>query len=162
MPTQALRAAALLATLAAGAATAAAAQNPLAGYTVHIAATHWLGERSYTAHHWFKPLRDGVLQGLVFKETADGAPLIEVEWAIGQAVYDSLTPAERREWHPLAPAVAAGRVRLPDLAPAEEAKMLETVKTLYAQTINLAGIDGALPAGLRKVLLATHMAPGER
>ncbi len=92
MPTQALRAAALLATLAAGGATAAAAQNPIAGYTVHIAATHWLGERSHAAHHWFKPLRDGVLQGLVFKETA----------------------------------------------------------------------DGALPAGLRKVLLATHMAPGER
>ena len=69
MPTQALRAAALLATLAAGAATSAAAQNPLAGYTVHIAATHWLGDRSYTAHHWFKPLRDGVLQGLVYFTT---------------------------------------------------------------------------------------------
>ncbi|HJS47033.1 MAG TPA: DUF1264 domain-containing protein [Gemmatimonadales bacterium] len=162
MPAPALRSIAVLATLALGGTTAAGAQSPLSGYTVHIATTHWLGERSYTAHHWFKPLRDGVLQGLVFRETVDGAPLIEVEWAIGQAVYDSLTPAERKEWHPLAPAVAAGRVRLPDLAAAEEAKMLETVKTLHAQTINLAGIDGGLPAGLRKVLLATHLAPAER
>lgn len=162
MPTQALRAAAVLAILAGGTATGAAAQHPLAGFTVHIATTHWLGERSYLAHHWFKPLREGVLQGLVFKETADGAPLIEVEWAISQAVHDGLTAEERKHWHPLAPAVAAGRVRLPDLAPEEERKMLETVKTLYAQTINLAGIDGELPGGLAKVLMATHLAPAER
>lgn len=162
MKSPSLRSLALVATLAGGAAVSAEAQSPLSGFTVHIATTHWLGERSYLAHHWFKPLREGVLQGLVFKETADGAPLIEVEWAIGQAVYDGLTAEERSHWHPLAPAVASGRVRLPDLAPAEEAKMLETVKTLYAQTLNLAGIDGGLPGGLGKVLMATHLAPAER
>ena len=131
--------------------------DPLRQYTTHIVATHYLRGQSYETHHYFKELREGVLQGLVFRVAEVGAPLIEVEWAISGDVFARLPDWQKEFWHPLAPAVDAGRVRLPDLTPAEEQQMLATVRTLYAQTINLAGIEGELPIGLEGVALATHI-----
>ncbi|HEX6940991.1 MAG TPA: DUF1264 domain-containing protein [Longimicrobiales bacterium] len=135
--------------------------DPLRQYTTHIVATHYLRDEAYETHHYFKPLRDGVLQGLVFRRAVDGAPLIEVEWAISGDVFARLPDWQKAYWHPLAPAVDAGRVRLPDLPAAEEREMLATVRGLYAQTINLAGLDGALPIGLEGIALATHLTRAE-
>src|SRR5690606_1193054 len=100
-------------------------------------------------------------QGLVFRQTEEGAPLIEVEWAIGEAVFAQLPDWQKDYWHPLAPAVAAGRVRLPGLAGDAEREMLQTVGGLYAQTINLAGIAGELPVGLEGVAMVTHLTRAE-
>lgn len=135
----------------------AAVAGPLDQFTVHIVATHYLRDRSYDTHHYFKPLRDGVLQGLVFRDMQDATPLIEVEWAISEDVYSRLPDWQREHWHPLRPAVDAGRVSLPDLSDAEEAEMLDTVRGLYAQTINLAGLDGELPVGLEGIAMVTHL-----
>ncbi|HEX7120369.1 MAG TPA: DUF1264 domain-containing protein [Longimicrobiales bacterium] len=151
---------------AASAASAASAPesavaDPLRQYTTHLVATHYLRDESYETHHYFKPLRDGVLQGLVFRGTAEGMPLIEVEWAISEAVFGRLPDWQKAFWHPLAPAVDAGRVRLPDLSPEQEREMLGTVRGLYAQTINLAGLDGELPIGLEGIALATHITRAE-
>ncbi|HEX7051625.1 MAG TPA: DUF1264 domain-containing protein [Longimicrobiales bacterium] len=138
-----------------------AADGPLAGYTTHLVATHFLRGREYRTHHYFKPLREGVLQGLVFREAADGAAMIEVEWAIAPAVYEALPEWQKAYWHPLFPAVDAGRVELPDLPDAEEREMLGTVRTLYAQTLNLAGLEGELPVGLEGVAMVTHLTAAE-
>ncbi|HEU4799258.1 MAG TPA: DUF1264 domain-containing protein [Gemmatimonadales bacterium] len=135
--------------------------NPLSQFTTHVHAIHWLDGVRYEAHHWFKQLEPGVLQGLVFRTTSEGAPLVEVEWAIDSAHFAALPRDQQRHWHPLLPAVIAGRVTLPDVAEADEAETLKGIQTLYAQTINLAGIEGALPKGLQGVGLATHLAPGE-
>lgn len=136
--------------------------EPLAGYTTHVVATHWLRDRSYEAHHYFKPLQEGVLQGLVFRETADGAALIEVEWAIAREVWEKLPEWQRELWHPLFPAVEGGRVRVPALPPQQERELLGTIRGLYAQTFNLAGLEGELPTGLEGVGMATHLSPTER
>src|SRR5690606_31965390 len=90
--------------LAASPATAQVA-GPLQQFDTYLVATHYLRGESYETHHYFKQLREGVLQGLVFRTTENGAPLIEVEWAISQAVYDSLPDWQKEFWHPLAPAV---------------------------------------------------------
>lgn len=142
-----------------GAASQGARQptGPLAGYTTHVVATHFLRGQAYETHHYFKPLREGVLQGLVFRQTADGAPLIEVKWAIAQSVWEQLPEWQKAYWHPLFPAVDAGRVRLPDLPPDQEREMLRTVRGLYAQTFNLAGLNGELPTGLEGVAMVTHL-----
>jgi len=134
-----------------------AAAGPMSQYTTYIVPTHFLRDQSYETHHYFKPLRDGVLQGLVFRETADGAPLIEVEWAISADVFARLPDWQKEFWHPLAPAVDAGRVRAPNLPPDQARELLATVRGLYAQTINLAGIEGGLPIGLEGIALATHI-----
>lgn len=134
-----------------------AAAGPLSQYTTYIVATHFLHGQSYETHHYFKHLREGVLQGLVFRENADGAPLIEVEWAISGDVFSRLPDWQKEFWHPLAPAVDAGRIRAPNLRPDQERELLGTVRGLYAQTINLAGIDGELPIGLEGIALATHI-----
>lgn len=132
--------------------------GPLAEFSTHVVATHYLRGESYETHHYFKPLRDGVLQGLVFRTGDSGAALIEVEWAISEAVYRQLPDWQKDFWHPLRPAVDAGRVRLPDLSPADERAMLQTVAGLYAQTLNLAGIRGSeLPVGLEGVVMVTHL-----
>jgi acetyl esterase/lipase len=131
--------------------------GPLAEYSTYIVSTHYLRGQAYETHHYFKPLRDGVLQGLVFRQATAGTPLIEVEWAISQTVFDQLPDWQKEFWHPLAPAVDAGRIRLPGLAAAEEQEMLRTVRGLYAQTLNLAGIEGELPVGLEGVAMVTHI-----
>lgn len=143
------------------AAQAPAASSPLSQFTTHVHAIHWLDGVRYEAHHWFKQLEPGVLQGLVFRTTAEGAPLMEVEWAIDSAHYAALPRDQQRHWHPLLPAVDAGRVTLPDVPDADEAETLKGIRTLYAQTINLAGIEGALPEGPQGVGLATHLTPEE-
>lgn len=141
---------------------AQAGSGPLAEYGTHIVATHFLRDQSYETHHYFKGLRDGVLQGLVFRSDASGTALIEVEWAIGESVWQQLPDWQKEYWHPLRPAVEAGRVNLPDLSDAEEQEMLQTVATLYAQTINLAGIEGGeLPVGLEGVAMVTHLTRAE-
>jgi hypothetical protein len=131
--------------------------GPLAEYSTYLVATHYLRGQTYETHHYFKPLREGVLQGLVFRQAKAGTPLIEVEWAISQAVFDQLPDWQKEFWHPLAPAVDAGRIRLPGLAAAQEQEMLRTVRGLYAQTLNLAGIEGELPLGLEGVAMVTHI-----
>lgn len=147
--------------LAASAGRAHAQSNdggPLAQYTTHVVATHYLRGESYETHHYFKGLRDGVLQGLVFRASDSGAALIEVEWAIAEGVYQQLPDWQKSFWHPLRPAVDAGRVRIPGLSGAEERDMLQTVAGLYAQTINLSGIAGGeLPVGLEGVAMVTHL-----
>ncbi len=134
-----------------------AVAGPLGQYTTYLVATHFLRDQSYETHHYFKHLREGVLQGLVFREAADGAPLIEVEWAISGDVFARLPDWQKEFWHPLGPAVDAGRVRAPGLPADQERELLGTVRGLYAQTINLAGIDGGLPIGLEGIALATHI-----
>ena len=141
--------------------TAQAAPVPLRGFSTHIVATHYLGKRSYQAVHYFKQLRPGVLQGIVFRHTGESAPVIELEWAISSERYRALPARQRRRWHPLAPAVDAGRIELPDLSEEAEREQLAGIRGLYAQTLNVAGIDGALPTGRRGVRSVTHLAPGE-
>ena len=141
--------------------TSVAPAGPVAGYATHIVATHFLRGERYETHHWFKPLRDGVLQGLVFRDTTAGASLIEVEWAISEPVWAALPDWQKEFWHPLFPAVDSGRIRLPDLGPEEERTMLQTVRGLYAQTLNLAGTGTELPVGLDGVGLATHLTRAE-
>lgn len=138
------------------------ASGPLAQFTTHVVATHYLRGQPYETHHYFKQLREGVLQGLVFRQSAEGSPLIEVEWAIGEQVYNALPDWQKEYWHPLAPAVDAGRVTMPDLPDAQEREMLQTIRTLYAQTFNLAGIEGGvLPVGLEGVAMVTHITRAE-
>jgi len=136
--------------------------GPLAQYTTHVVATHYLRGQPYETHHYFKQLRDGVLQGLVFRDAAAGTALIEVEWAISEQVYNALPDWQKEYWHPLGPAVEAGRVKLPDLSDAQEREMLQTIRGLYAQTFNLAGIEGGvLPVGLEGVAMVTHITRAE-
>lgn len=132
-------------------------RGPLTGFDTHIVATHYLRGEAYETHHYFKPLRDGVLQGLVFRETSVGAPLIEVEWAISGEIFEALPEWQRAFWHPLAPAVEAGRVRLPGLDASAEEEMLAAVRGLYAQTMNLAGLQDELPVGLEGVAMVSHL-----
>lgn len=132
--------------------------GPIQEFSTYLVATHFLRGQSYETHHYFKELRDGVLQGLVFRTTEQGAPLIEVEWAISGEVFERLPNWQKEFWHPLAPAVDAGRIRIPGLEPAQEQEMLQsTIRGLYAQTINLAGLDGELPVGLEGVAMVTHI-----
>jgi hypothetical protein len=42
--------------------------GPLAEYSTYIVATHYLRDQAYETHHYFKQLREGVLQGLVFRQ----------------------------------------------------------------------------------------------
>jgi hypothetical protein len=141
--------------------TTQAAPVPLRGFSTHIVATHYLGRRSYQAVHYSKQLRPGVLQGVVFRHRDASAPVIELEWAISTERYRALPARQRRLWHPLAPAVDAGRIELPDLSEEDEREQLAGIRGLYAQTLNAAGIDGALPTGPRGVRSVTHLAPGE-
>jgi hypothetical protein len=142
-------------------ATTQAAPVPLRGFSTHIVATHYLGGRAYRAVHYFKQLRPGVLQGLVVRHRDPSAPVIELEWAISTERYRALPAAQRRHWHPLGPAVDAGRITLPDLSDDAERRELAGIRGLYAQTLNAAGIDGGLPRGVRGVRSVTHLAPGE-
>lgn len=136
--------------------------GPLAQYSTYLVATHYLRGQPYETHHYFKPLREGVLQGLVFREPAGGAGLIEVEWAISEQVYNALPDWQKEFWHPLAPAVDAGRIKLPELAAAQQQEMLKTIRGLYAQTFNLSGIEsGTLPVGLEGVAMVTHITRAE-
>ena len=151
----------LIGSVAAQGGAPAKTTGPLAQFTTHVVATHYLRGQPYETHHYFKPLREGVLQGLVFRETAGGAPLVEVEWAISEQVFNGLPDWQKEYWHPLGPAVEAGRVKLPDLSDAEEREMLTTIRKLYAQTFNLAGIDGGLPVGLEGVAMVMHITRAE-
>ena len=138
----------------------AATAGPLAGFSTHLVARHWLDGRGYTAEHFFKEVRPGVLQGLVVRDLGEGAPVTEVEWAITPEVYATLPKHQRRHWHSLATAVDAGHISVPGATPEQERQVLAHVRTLHAQTLNLAGIDGGLPTGPRGVRPVTHLAPG--
>lgn len=135
--------------------------GPVSQFTTHLIATHYLRGQAYETHHYFKSLRDGVLQGIVFRGTDGGAPLIEIEWAISGDVFDALPEWQKEFWHPLAPAVDAGRVSVPGVTAEDERSTLATVRGLYAQTINVAGLDGALPVGLEGVAMVTHLTRDE-
>ena len=81
-------------------AAADAPTDPIRQFSTHVVATHYLRGEAYETHHYFKPLREGALQGLVFRHAVEGAPLIEVEWAISQEVWNRLPDWQKDFWHP--------------------------------------------------------------
>lgn len=138
--------------------------TPLAGYTLHVVATHWpLPEgEPYTSHHWFKAVEEGFFQGINFLSDDPAATVVEIEWAIGAERWRALPERERAHWHPLAPAVAAGRIEVRGVDEATAAETLQAIAGLYAQTIAPAGVEGRPPSGLADVVQVTHLAPEER
>ena len=112
----------------------AASINPSAGYTLHVDAEKHFGDAHPTeiAHHWCKPV-SGMTECLIFDSDAPDARLVEVETIITPAVYKSLSPQEQALWHWHKTEIPKVNAKLPDMTPAEAAKVVASITDTYGK-----------------------------
>jgi uncharacterized protein DUF1264 len=142
-----------------------AGTNPTGGDRVHVdLAVHFAWDPARIAHHWCKPVANGVVECLIYASDDPDAPLVAVEEVIDEATYQGLDPAEQRLWHSNVAEAAAGsdpNRPAPSMAEAATAAA-ESGGATYGKLILLwdfaRGDD--LPTGEPRVIYPSGTAPG--
>lgn len=113
----------------------AASINPTAGYTLHVDAEKHFGDAHPTeiAHHWCKPVPGMAAECLIFDSDSADARLVEVETIVSPAVYKSFSPQEQALWHWHKTEIPKVNAKLPDLTPAEAAKVVASITDTYGK-----------------------------
>ena len=116
-------------------AAAAAGTQPSAGWTIHIDAQKHFGDAHPTeiAHHWCKSVAGGMLECQIYDSDAPDARLVAVESIVPPAMYKSFTPQEQAYWHYHKDEIPKVNATMPDVTPAEAAKMISQISDTYGK-----------------------------
>jgi hypothetical protein len=114
----------------------AATQNPpTQGWTLHIDAQKHFGDAHPTeiAHHWCKPVENGMTECQLYTSDAPNATLIGVETIVGPAVYKSFPSSEQASWHYHKDEIAKVNATMPDLPPDQAKKVTDSILDTYGK-----------------------------
>jgi hypothetical protein len=116
----------------AGAATGA---NPTQGWSLHVDAQKHFGDQHPTevAHHWCKPVENGMTECQLYNSDAPNATLIGVETIVGPATYKSFSSSEQAMWHYHKDEIPKVNATMPDLSPAEAKKVADSLMDTYGK-----------------------------
>jgi len=110
------------------------------------------------AHHYCKGMNEEFTQCVIFDGNTDDANIIGLEYIISEALFEKLTPEERKSWHPHNYEILSGQLVLPGVpAVAEKAALAKKINS-YGKTWHVwdTGHEGhpaahALPIGEPKL-----------
>ncbi|CAH1386535.1 DUF1264 domain-containing protein [Candidatus Nitrotoga sp. M5] len=93
----------------------AAANGPLAGYTIHVAAPHVMnGEIMGPYHHYCKAINADIIQCILFESTQPNARMTEVEYMVSKRLARTSLPkwSHTQNWHDHQEEIDTGRVAI--------------------------------------------------
>jgi hypothetical protein len=113
----------------------AASVNPTQGWNLHIDAEKHFGDANPTevAHHWCKAVSGGLIECQIYDSDASDARLVEVETIVSPTVYKSFSPQEQALWHYHKVEIPKVNAKLPDMTPAEAAKVIASISDTYGK-----------------------------
>jgi hypothetical protein len=114
--------------------SAAAAEKPAEGFTLHIdAKLHFPGAPDMVAHHYCKEVAGGMTECLLFESDEPNARLVGVEVIVGADAHAALPDDEKAMWHYHKEEIAKVSATLPDVSAEEGAKVLKDVEETYGK-----------------------------
>lgn len=116
-------------------AAAAASAGPTQGWNLHIDAEKHFGDAhpAEIAHHWCKPVSNGLTECQIYNSDAPDAQLVAVETIVAPAAYKAFPAQEQAMWHYHKDEIPKVNARLPDLSPAEAKKVVESISDSYGK-----------------------------
>jgi|SRR5579884_453488 len=115
--------------------TAATMTPPTAGWTLHIDAEKHFGDAHPTeiAHHWCKPVANGLTECQIYNSDAPNAQLVAIETIVPSATYRSYAPSEQAMWHWHKTEIAKVNATLPDMSPAQAKQVVDAISDTYGK-----------------------------
>jgi hypothetical protein len=99
-------------------------------YGLHVCAFH-VGKNDPSlqveSHHYCTPLRDGVLQCVIYDADRGNAKLIGVEYIVSDEIFQKLPEVEKKYWHPHEYEIREGLLTIPGVQPDCEKKLLKAL-----------------------------------
>jgi hypothetical protein len=114
---------------------AATGPGPAQGWTLHIDAQKHFGDAHpmEIAHHWCKPVENGLTECQIYNSDAANATLVGVETIVSPATYKSFPPSEQSMWHYHKDEIPKVNATLPDLTPDQAKKVVSQITDTYGK-----------------------------
>ncbi len=110
------------------------ATKPTDGWSLHIdAKLHFPGKPDMIAHHYCKPVSDGLTECQLYDSDAADARLVGAEVIIAPDIYKKFTAAEKKLWHYHKIEIPKVSATLPDLSQEEAAKVVKSIEETYGK-----------------------------
>ncbi len=131
--------------------------RPSDGFTLHIdAEMHFPGQPKTIAHHWCKGVA-GLIECQLYDSDRADARLVGVETVVPTAVWKTFDATERARWHYHRLEIPMVHATLPDLSPAEAAKVVASLQETYGKIYLLWDPSRQkLPTGLPTLTILKH------
>ncbi len=114
---------------------AATGPQPTQGWTLHIDAEKHFGDQHPTeiAHHWCKPVENGLTECQLYSSDAPNATLIGVETIVSPATYKSFPASEQSLWHYHRDEIPKVNATMPDLSADDAKKVTASILDTYGK-----------------------------
>lgn len=108
---------------------------PTQGWTLHIDAQKHFGDAHATeiAHHWCKPVANGLTECQIYSSDAPNAPLVAVETIVGPSTYKAFSQEEQALWHYHKDEIPKVNATMPDLSADEAKKITASIIDTYGK-----------------------------
>ena len=117
---------------------AATTNPPSAGWNLHIdAQKHFPGHPDEIAHHWCKPVSNGLIECQIYNSDAPDAQLVAVETIVQPGVYKAYPASEQALWHWHKTEIAKVNATLPDTPPDQAKKIVDQISPTYGKIYTL-------------------------
>lgn len=114
--------------------TPLATLRPNAGWDLHIdAQAHLPGDPAAIAHHYCKPVANGMFECLLFASDTPDVPLVGVEAIVGPETWQRFDDSEQALWHYHREEIPLVNAVLPDLSEEEAAEIVPSLENSYGK-----------------------------
>jgi hypothetical protein len=109
--------------------------SPAQGWNVHIDADQHFGAAhpAEIAHHWCKPVANGLIECQLYTSDAANATLVGMETIVSRAAWMKMPASERAMWHYHKTELAKIHATLPDMTPAQAKKFIAMISPTYGK-----------------------------
>lgn len=109
--------------------------SPTQGWNLHIDAEKHFGDAHPTeiAHHWCKPVSNGLTECQIYNSDAADAQLVAVETVVGPATYKSFPASEQALWHYHRTEIPKVNATMPGMSPDDAKKTLASLYETYGK-----------------------------
>jgi Protein of unknown function (DUF1264) len=120
---------------AAGMNPASTGASPSQGWNLHIDAQKHFGDAhpDEIAHHWCKPVSDGVTECQIYASDNPDAQLVGIETIVSPSAYKSFPASEQAVWHYHKDEIPKVNATLPGMTPDQAKKVVDSISDTYGK-----------------------------
>lgn len=111
-----------------------ASTSPAQGWSLHIdAQKHFGAHADEIAHHWCKPVSNGVTECQIYSSDNPDSQLVAVETIVGPSIYKGFSKTEQASWHYHKTEIPKVNATLPGLSPDQAKKVVDSIADTYGK-----------------------------
>lgn len=112
-----------------------ASTSPSQGWNLHIDAGKHFGTAhpDEIAHHWCKPVSNGVTECQIYSSDNPDAQLVAVETIVAPSIYKAFSKTEQASWHYHKTEIPKVNATLPGMSADQAKKVLDSISDTYGK-----------------------------